>query len=452
MLAEPTEKQVPQIRRDVYTIEGDRLVLNFHAGQWRVWDSRARIVVMLAGTQGGKTVFGSPWLYREVLNRGPGDYLCVAPTYPLMNKKMLPEFKRYFGSTLGLGRYVGGTEKTFTFSDQGNRKTFGEIPLEPTRVMFGHAQDPDSLESATAKAAWLDEAGQPKFKAGSFDAIMRRLLVHVGRVLITTTPYVWGWFKRQLVDAADDNDQIEVIRFATADNPVFGPETIEAERQRLPDWKFKLFFLAQFARPAGMIYKDFNFEKHVVESFEIPRDWTIFFGVDFGGTNTAAVVIARDPETRKLYVIDTYHRGDLTSAEHADNLKHLPLKWFAAASDDDEEDQEGEVFRYTFYAYGGAKSEKQWRREFAKSRFKVRTPKIPEVEIGIDRVVSVLKDDKLFVFNHCKALIDEFETYARVLDENNEPTEEIENKNAFHRLDALRYVIPSCSKGNLIAW
>ena len=42
-------------------------------------------------------------------------------------------------------------------------------------MYFGHANDPDSLESATAKAAWLDEAAQNKFKLDSWEAILRRL-------------------------------------------------------------------------------------------------------------------------------------------------------------------------------------------------------------------------------------------------------------------------------------
>ena len=45
-------------------------------------------------------------------------------------------------------------------------------PEGETNVYFGHAQDPDSLESATAKAAWLDEAGQGKFKLDSWRAVL----------------------------------------------------------------------------------------------------------------------------------------------------------------------------------------------------------------------------------------------------------------------------------------
>jgi hypothetical protein len=43
-------------------------------------------------------------------------------------------------------------------------------------------------------------------------------------------------------------------------------------------------------------------------------------------------------------------------------------------------------------------------------------------------------------------LIDELGTYARELDENGQATEKIKNKNDFHRLDGLRYLICGLSK------
>lgn len=38
---------------DLAVVAGGRLQLHFHPGQWRAWQSDARFVVVLAGTQGG---------------------------------------------------------------------------------------------------------------------------------------------------------------------------------------------------------------------------------------------------------------------------------------------------------------------------------------------------------------------------------------------------------------
>src|SRR5262249_10213787 len=154
-------------------------------------------------------------------------------------------------------------------------------------IYFGHATDPDSLESATAKAAWLDEAGQKKFKLGSFEAVQRRLSIHLGRALITTTPYDLGWLKQKIWDpwkAADGNHPyIDVIRFDSTENPAFPQEEFERARASLPRWKFDLYYRAIFTRPAGMIYDCFDDTVHKIPRFKIPDDWPRFLGLDFGG-------------------------------------------------------------------------------------------------------------------------------------------------------------------------
>src|SRR5258707_6472484 len=95
------------------------LKFNFHPGQLCAWDSDKRFILVLAGTQGGKTSFGPVWLQREILRRGPGDYMVVTPTYPLLVKKALPEFLRLFKRQLHLGDYQS-QQKVFTFSMQKN--------------------------------------------------------------------------------------------------------------------------------------------------------------------------------------------------------------------------------------------------------------------------------------------------------------------------------------------
>ena len=63
----------------------------------------------------------------------------------------------------------------FTFTDYGCKRLWGHVPDEPPRVLFGHAGDPESLESATVKAAWLDECGQAGFRLASYETILGRL-------------------------------------------------------------------------------------------------------------------------------------------------------------------------------------------------------------------------------------------------------------------------------------
>lgn len=395
--------------------------------------------MVLAGTQGGKTSFGPHWLYREIQRRGQGDYYVVTPTFPLLEIKALPEFKRLFEEQLRLGKYRAGPVRHFLFSDAGARRTFG-ARYDPaglkTKVFFGYAADPESLESATAKAAWLDEAGQKKFKSGSWDAIRRRLSLARGRVLITTTPYDLGWLKQRLWDKwkAGDKD-IDVVRFDSTENPVFPAEEYEDARSSLPAWKFNMFYRAQFERPAGLIYDAFDDVEHKCPRFKIPADWKRFLGLDFGGVNTAGVFYAQHPESLKLYAYRQYKAGGRTAKEHAMHLLKgepgIPL------------------------TVGGSKSEGQWRDEFKAGGLPVRGPDVTEVEVGIDRVYGAHKAGEIIVFDDLAGYLEEKLTYSRELDENGEPTEAIEDKNDFHFMDAERYIIGFLKrrpKGGITSW
>lgn len=421
------------------------LKLNFHPGQWRAWESKRRFVVVLAGTQGGKTGLGPVWMWREMQLHGPGDYLVVTPTYPLLCLKALPEFLRLFKRLLHLGDYVGSPQRCFTFTDAGSRRTFGAAhdPNTPTKVYFGHASDPDSLESATAKAVWLDEAGQKKFKLGSWEAIQRRLSIHQGRALITTTPYDLGWLKQKLWDPWKAGDEtIDVIRFDSIENPAFPRAEFERARSIMPGWKFDLFYRAIFTRPAGLIYDCFDDQLHKCRRFAIPRNWPRYLGLDFGGVNTAGVFFAEELDsdgkaTGKLYAHREYKSGGRTAAEHCYHL----LK--------------GEPGIPT--CVGGSKSEGQWRNEFAAggtvynilgfpggqqiAGIPVREPSCSEVEVGIDRVYGAIKRNEVFVFDDLAGLLEEMLTYSREVDDAGEVTEKIADKDTFHHLDAVRYIL-----------
>ena len=173
--------------------EDGGLSVHLHEGQTQAFLSARRITLILAGVQSGKTSVAPIWLYDRIQRFGPGDYLAVAPNFPLMDKKMKPEFLRFFERTLRLGSWRE-SKRVFEFSDYGARRMFGCVPSTPTTVFFGSAANPDSLESATAKAAWLDEAGQDDFTLKAWESVL-------GRLSLAAHPYVLPYRARFILDA-----------------------------------------------------------------------------------------------------------------------------------------------------------------------------------------------------------------------------------------------------------
>ncbi len=434
----PSLKPLIQLEATSKTQSGTGIKYNFHRGQWKAWTSRKRIVCILAGSRAGKTSFGPIWLHREMLRKGPGDYLVAAPVFPLIDKAAGPEIDRYFRQTLRLVRpkmaswqfVVTPQGEQSLASMQGSHRGWAKGDSN-SRILFGHADEPESLEAMTAKAAWLDEAGQKKFKMSSWEAIQRRLAIDQGRVLLTTTPYSLGWLKRLIFDpweaAKRNHPEIDVIQFASTMNPAFPVEEYERARASLPGWKFRQFYQGIFEKPAGQIYDCFDPKLHVVPRFAIPKHWPRYLGLDFGGVNTAGIFFAAEmnarPEvTGRLFAYREYHpREKKTAAAHgAALLKDEPC---------------------IPYCVGGSKSEDQWRDEFAAGGLPVSSPDFSDVEVGIDRVYGAIKRGEIMVFSDLDEYLEELGTYSRVLDDAGEPTEEIDEKSSFHLADAQRYIL-----------
>jgi hypothetical protein len=390
--------------------DGTKLRLNLHPGQTQAWDSEKRFIFIIAGTQSGKTSFLPVWLDREIKGKGQGDYIALTATYDLLKLKFMPELQNYFVHLFGWQE--SKSERTIFRQDK---------PRMFTRIICRSADAEGGLESASAKGALFDECGQDGVKVNAWEALQRRLSLSQGRVLAGTTPYNLGWLKTQIFDKWRGGDSdLQIVQFKSTMNPSFPVEEYERARRTLPAWKFEMFYNGNFSRPAGMIYEDFS-QNHIVPTFDIPANWARYLGVDFGAVHTAKIWMAQDPQSKLYYLYREALDGGKTTAEHVASVKKYN--------------------EYNVLAWGGSKSETQQRMDWKAAGLPLGEPKVADVEAGINRVIALLKEQRLFVFDNCTGIIDEFGTYSRELDANGQATEKIKDKATFHRLDALRYVV-----------
>jgi len=106
-------------------------------------------------------------------------------------------------------------------------------------------------------------------------------------------------------------------------NPAYPEEEFERARDTLPDWKFRMFYLGQFARPEGLVYQEFDPAKHVVEPFRIPAGWRRIIGIDFGYNNpTAAIWLAVNPDG-VVYAYREYYQRNKLPQESGQEIKRL---------------------------------------------------------------------------------------------------------------------------------
>lgn len=424
--------------RTLYEVVGGKVKLNLHAGQTKAWMSDRRYIFVIAGTQGGKTSFGPWWLQREIARKGPGDYIAATSSYGLFKLKMLPEIRNVFEHVLQIGRYWSG-DKIIELADPVTRQFMAKRVDDPMwgRIILRSAAAESGLESATAKGAWLDEVGQEDFTVSAWQAVERRVALNRGRVLGTTTPYNLGWLKQLIVDRWTKGDtSIDVIQFASTMNPLFSQEEFDEAKEKLPDWKFKMFYEGQFAKPAGMIYSDYDdrYQEdggHKVHPFMLPKEWPRTVGIDPGAVHTAKCWLAHDVKNDVYYLYRDSLEGGKSTTQHAHDAIALAK-------------EEGARVKGW---YVGAKPEVQVRLDYQGAGvFPVYEPPVADVEAGIDRVIAMFKTRRLFIFDTCIGTIDEIMSYSRVADEMGGITDEIKNKNRYHHMDALRYAAAGAKK------
>lgn len=398
---------------DLYDLDDSgRLNVHLHAGQAAAWECVARFILLLAGTQGGKTSFGPLWLWRATAQRGEGDFIAASPTHDLLQLKLLPELKRLFCATGW--RYRKG-DKIF------EKHSANPRVRADSRVILRSVAADGSLESTTAQDALLDEFGMSCVPVEAWEAIQRRLSISQGRALITTTPYNMGWLKQQVYDRAIGGDpDYAVVNFKSSDNPSFPRDEYERAKRTLPAWKFDMFYNGIFTKPSGLIYPDYNEALHCVEPFTIPSHWLRYVGVDFGAVHTAIIWIAEEPIHGDLFVYRESLSGGKTQREHAEDCLDY--------------DEPVQMWR------GGAKSEGSHRDEWRAVGIPIQCSSVDGVEAQIDRVSGLLKCGRLHIFSTCAGIRSEISSYSRELDAAGEPTERIADKARFHRLDALRYI------------
>jgi len=265
---------------------------------------------------------------------------------------------------------------------------------------------------------------------------------------MTTTLYNFGWIVQHILDVAvktgdvsfyyenggeiqktvSKQKDITVIQLDSIVNPQFPKEEFTDAAELLSEEEFNMFYRGRKSTRRFLIYDVFDPEKHVCTTpFKISDSWKRYWGMDYGGEHMAVIFLAEEPTTKRLYVYREYMAGGKDVAGFTDDIV------------------KGEIS--PFRAYGGSKSEENWRREFRWHGTSVEQPTIIDVNLGISRTYTAIKNDGIIFFSDVKGIIDELGRYRRVRNENGEATDEILDKNTFHRLDALRYIVSSIRPG-----
>ena len=451
--SQPTQSLKTSKPKKFIEIVDGVLHINPHPKQALVFESTAPRTLVLAGRQAGKTVTGPVWMYEQILEWDEkvqrdevvddAAFMGISPSFPLLDKKLLPTYYDFFVDILGIATYKV-QRKVFEIKLTRKDKTTCKYQL-----FLESSQKDESLASITAGAIHVDEIGMQSYSLKSWNETEGRVGSTGGRILGTTTIYGWNWMKRVLYDQwAKGSKWVNVIRFESIDNPFFDRNLWENLKRTLPAWQFNMQYRGIYDRPAGKIYDVFDVDKHVIKRFEIPLSTSRYVGIDPGLVNHcstwAAEIEPYAPEYEHFPLADgvnsvfVIYRVTLTgsttttksNAEHAQEAMMQP---------------DASAVRGW---HGGSKSEKYFRADYLKEGIDVQEPPFSEVEAGISMLYKIMKQNRFYVFDDLKILYEppmegedrSIPSYSRTLDEYGHPMTAIKDKSEYHVCDTLRYL------------
>ncbi len=191
-------------------------------------------------------------------------------------------------------------------------------------------------------------------------------------------------------------------------------ETLEAmsprDRQR--------FLLGEFGQTKGLVYDNFEPDRHLYDLVTIKADWPRYTSTDFGFTHAFANLwAAYDRSNETLYVYREHYKTGLTVPQHAKIINTL---------------SKGETYACRVADHDSGD------REILRQHGITTTPANKDVKAGIDLVYDLFHRGKLKISRDCKNLIDELYAYRWKDSPTAKDREPIKEKD--HALDALRYL------------
>ena len=235
------------------------------------------IRLLRGGVGSGKTLAGaaeSVWLSIE--NAGL-DGMIVAPTWSILHRVTLRTFLALLPPSI-----IRSHRKVERFVELTNR----------SRIYYGSADQPATLEGSNLAWAWGDEARYWRREAWQILlARVRHPRAARRSIIITTTPSM-GWLYDEFGSGVRA-DAFEVI-VSSADNPYLPPSFVESLRSRYSAALFRQYVEGQWCLLEGAVFADFD-QAHHIAPIEAIDGVEVHVGVDFGYRRSAAVFFQHIP-------------------------------------------------------------------------------------------------------------------------------------------------------------
>jgi phage terminase large subunit-like protein len=305
------------------------------------------------------------------------------------------------------------------------------------------------------------DQGREKFQGTSLDYVWfdeeppedvyrecrMRVIDRCGEIFGTMTPLKGlTWVYHEIYLNENDDNEIWCENMEWSDNPFLNEDEIKTLKGNMSSDELESRCYGKFTASSGLVYPEFDPEIHVIEPFDVPKEWYDTISIDPGLNNPLSAHWYAVDFDGNVFVIAEHYEAGKDIVYHSNVIKSISerLSWkfgFGGKLDvliDSAANQR---------TLAGIKSVSEL---FYENGIAVNTKVNKDLYTGINRVKSYLRNAegkaRLFIFKNCPNLIREIKGYFWGKDD-------APIKKDDHSLDDLRYYImsrPEASKPHII--
>ena len=290
-------------------------------------------------------------------------------------------------------------------------------------------QGRERFQGTSLDFVWFDEE-PPK---DIYDECRMRVFDKCGDVFGTMTPLkglTWVYDEIELNEKNDPQVWCEYMEWS--DNPYLDKEEIKAMTSSVSEQDQLSRRYGKFTVGEGLVYPEFDQSVHVIDPFDVPKEWQTNISIDPGLTN---------PTSCHFYAVD-FDGNIYVVAEHFEagqSVDHHVKKIFEIADEIGwKRDAKGRLSALIDSAANQRTlaSQKSIAELFCEKGILVNTNVNKDLYSGIQRIKSLFEQrpPKIYIFKNCVNLIRELKSYW--WGDNDRP-----KKTDDHALDELRYFV-----------
>jgi hypothetical protein len=417
----------------------------------RFHNSDARVKVCCAPRRTTKSYSAAKDVLATILQPKKRVWI-VGPNYSLAEKEF-----RYILDDMVINRIKLGLPmpKSYNVSSKSGRLYIewgrgkdqsGKEVIWDTIVQGMSAENPTSLLGEAVDAVIYSEAAQMT-RAIREQYVAPTLNTTGGYEIIPTTPSQSAEWVHELWSIGQEGTfpEIESFHWDASANPSYNWKDFEQAKRFYGEDSpvFREQYLGEWVFYAGVVYPTFNPDKHIIEPFDIPRDWPRIRSIDFGHRDPFVCLWGAVGPNNEIYIYrEYYNRDGMPIKYHAGMISELTKdEKVVQTVGDPSSSQAIDDMCYEGLPVIPANNDRGAGR-LRVSEYMLPTPDgpAPHPIHGSVSADVIAKYPRLYIFNTIKELPREIKFYRWAEGKNKEGERE-KTEGSDHACDSLRYLL-----------